>query len=119
MDALAASRLRFIGHVEGGGGFRPDGGRFGGGGASGSYDDAGEAPVFRSVAEAGGRGGGSAGGGGRGGGFSFGLVLAAASLAGWATQRACPPAVCLADAARLCWSDGQRAEPAQPSSGGR
>jgi len=45
----------------GGGEFQPGGGQFGGGGASGGYDDPGEAPVFRSVAEAGGRGGGSMG----------------------------------------------------------
>jgi len=54
----------------GGGEFQPGGGQLGGGGASGGYDDPGEAPVFRSVAEAGGRGGGSHGssaGGGRGG----------------------------------------------------
>lgn len=178
------------GGVGGGAEFQPGGGQFGGGGASGGYDQVGEPPVFRSVAEAGGRGGGSTGGGGRGAGLSldvddgivlviallllvsvvggvaiwlvwqapvilpeaafeallasglikaarrndargwtrgvlrstllpFGLVLAAASVAGWAAQRACPPAVRLTDVARLCWRDGPRPEPVQPASGGR
>ena len=158
-----------------GGELEPGGGQFGGGGASGSYDDAGEVPVFRSVAEAGGRGGGSTGGesGGGGDGLSldadegivllialvllvsvlggaavwliwqapvilpeaafeallasglikaarhgdargwargvlkstlipFALVLAAASFAGWAAQRACPPATRLTEVVHLC-----------------
>ena len=169
---------------------QPGGGQFGGGGASGSYDDTGEVPVFRSVADAGGRGGGSSTGGGGGddwlpldfdegtlivalillvsavGGTAvwlvwqaplilpeaafeallsagqikaarrseargwtrgvlrstvipFVLVLVAASFAGWAAQRTCPPAVRLTDVARLCWGDSQRSEPSQPVSGQR
>ncbi len=155
--------------------FEPGGGQFGGGGASGSYDDAGEVPVFRSVAEAGGRGGDSTDSGGGGGSdwlsldvddgivlvivllllvsllggaavwliwqapvilpeaafeallasglikaarrgdakgwargvlkstlIPFVLVLAAASFAGWAAQRACPPATRLIDVVHLC-----------------
>jgi hypothetical protein len=158
-----------------GGEFEPGGGQFGGGGASGSYDDAGEVPVFRSVAEAGGRGGDSTGSGSGGGsdGLSFDvddgivlviallllvsllggaavwlvwqapvilpeaafeallasglikaarrgdtrgwargvlkstlipfmLVLAAASFAGWAAQRACPEATRLTDVVHRC-----------------
>ena len=54
-------------------GFHAGGGHFGGGGASGSFD---EAPVFRTVADAGGGGGGGGSGGGGGGSkWSFSLDL--------------------------------------------
>jgi len=46
----------------------------------------------------------------------FALVLAAASFAGWAAQRACPQAVRLTDAMRLCRGDGQHREPARAAS---
>jgi hypothetical protein len=178
------------GGLGGGGEFQPGGGQFGGGGASGGYDDVGEVPAFRSVAEAGGRGGGSTGSSGSSGGggdwlsldmdegvvlvvalvllvsvvggtavwlvwqapvilpeaafeallaaglvkaarrseargwsgvlkstlIPFALVLAAASFAGWAAQRACPPAVRLTDVVRLCRGDGQHPEPARAAS---
>ena len=157
---------------------QPGGGQFGGGGASGSYDDGGDVPIFRSVAEAGGRGGdshGTSAGGGRGGDWlslgldmdegilvvalvllvsvvggaavwmvwqaplilpeaafeallasglikaarrnkargwtrgvlkstliPFAFLLAAASFAGWAAQRACPAATRLIEVVQLC-----------------
>jgi hypothetical protein len=73
----------------GGSGFRPGGGQFRGAGASGSFDDAGDVPVFRSLAEAGrsdadGGSGSGGGGGGSGDWFSFdlddGIVLVIALL---------------------------------------